>query len=165
MLLSSFKAASKANIKYMEIGGNISFLSSIYHLQEAAFSDFDLIRKHIAEDINLQVASYSMGGFSSEFLDYELLKKFAGVLNRHQITTVRNYDPLNSLDNIDFSAQLYEQNGLLNDITLLIPNGSYDMSTYIFLDTKYFIIYSLSIMIVGTVVIFGWGRNITRRYA
>jgi len=131
MLLSSFKAASKANIKYMEIGGNISFLSSIYHLQEAAFSDFNEIRKHIAEDINLQVASYSMGGFSSEFLDYELLKKFAGILSRHQITTVRTYDPLNSLENIDFSAQLYEQNGLLNDITLLIPNGSYDMSSYI----------------------------------
>ncbi len=130
-LLSSFKAASEANIKYMEIGGNISFLSSIYHLQEAAFSDFDEIRKHIAEDVNLQVACYSMGGFSSEFLDYELLNKFAAVLSRHQITTVRNYDPLNSLENIDFSAQIYEQKGLLNDITLVIPNGCSDIEPFI----------------------------------
>ncbi len=130
-LISSFKAASKANIKYMEIGGNISFLSSIYHLKEAAFSDFDLIRKNIDEDINLQVTTYSMGGFSNEFLDYELINKFAFILNRHQITTIRNYDPLNNLKNIDFSSNIYEQNGLLIDVTLLINNNVNDMKFYI----------------------------------
>jgi pyruvate carboxylase subunit B len=149
-LFSSFKAASKANIKYMEIGGNIAFLSSIYYLGEAAFSDFDLIREHIAEDVNLQVATYSMGGFSSEFLDYELLNKFAAVLSTHQITTVRNFDPLNSLNNIDFSSHIYEQNGLLTDITLVLHNGYTDMKHYIaFLEElrdSYMMFNSISIM-------------------
>ncbi len=116
--LPALDAAVKAGINYIEIGGGARFQALYFYCQEDAFAMMDKWRATVGPDVNLQTLSRGVNvvGLSSQSSD--IINLHAKLFKKHGITTIRNFDALNDVRNLDVSGRAIANNGLKHQVTV-----------------------------------------------
>ncbi|MBE6364452.1 MAG: biotin/lipoyl-binding protein [Lentisphaerae bacterium] len=124
--LPALDAAVKAGINHIEIGGGARFQALYFYCQEDAFQMMDKWRETVGPDVNLQTLSRGVNvvGLSSQSSD--IIDLHAKLFKKHGITTIRNFDALNDVRNLDVSGRAIAKHGLKHQVTVtlmgLAPN-------------------------------------------
>ncbi len=124
--LPALEAAVKAGISHIEIGGGARFQALYFYCQEDAFEMMDKWRATVGPDVNLQTLARGVNvvGLSSQSSD--IIDLHAKLFKKHGITTIRNFDALNDVRNLDVSGRAIAKHGLKHQITItmmgLAPN-------------------------------------------
>ena len=119
--LPALEAAVKAGINYIEIGGGARFQSLFFYTQENAFEEMDRWRAcvdSVAPGVNLQTLSRGVNvvGLSSQSSD--IIDLHAKLFKKHGITTIRNFDALNDVRNLEVSGHAIARHGLKHQVTV-----------------------------------------------
>ena len=116
--LPALEAAKDAGIKHIEIGGGARFQSLYFYCQEDAFEMMDLWRATVGPDVDLQTLSRGVNvvGLSSQSSD--IIDLHAKLFKKHGITTIRNFDALNDVRNLEVSGRAIAKHGLKHQITV-----------------------------------------------
>lgn len=124
--LPALEAAVKADINHIEIGGGARFQSLYFYCQEDAFEMMDKWRATVGPGVNLQTLSRGVNvvGLSSQPSD--IIDLHAKLFKKHGMTTIRNFDALNDVRNLDVSGKAIARHGLKHQVTVtmmgLAPN-------------------------------------------
>lgn len=127
--IPAIQAAVEAGINHMEIGGGARFQSPFFYCGEDAFDSMDLIRKTVGPDINLQTLARGINvvGLSSQSSD--IIDLHAKLFKKHGVTTIRNFDALNDVRNLEYSGRCVYNNGLQHQVVITLmglPPGMSD---------------------------------------
>ena len=130
------EAARDAGITHFEFGGGARFQSLFFYLNENAFDMMDKFRSIVGPDANLQTLARGSNSVMLDTGSRELIDLHAKMFAKHGTTTIRNFDALNDVQNLEYSAQCIKNHGLKHEavVTLmdLPPNctGAHDVPFY-----------------------------------
>ncbi|AYJ80903.1 biotin attachment protein [Aliarcobacter cryaerophilus ATCC 43158] len=130
------EAARDAGITHFEFGGGARFQSLFFYLNENAFEMMDKFRAIVGPDANLQTLARGINTVMLDTGSRELIDLHAKMFAKHGTTTIRNFDALNDVQNLEYSAQCIKNHGLKHEavVTLmdLPPNctGAHDVPFY-----------------------------------
>lgn len=130
------EAAKKAGINHFEFGGGARFQSLFFYLQENAFEMMDGFREIVGPDANLQVLSRGINTVMLDTGSREMIELFAKMFKKHGTTTVRNFDALNDVNNLAFSAEMIKKHGLDHEVVVTMMDlppgckGAHDVAFY-----------------------------------
>jgi len=138
--LPALKGAVDAGTTYLEVGGGARFQSLYFYCQEDAFDMMDKCRETVGPDVNLQTLARGVNvvGLSSQPRD--IVNLHAKLFKKHGITTIRNFDALNDVRNLEYSGRCIHDNGLKHQIVITmmgLPPGlrdSYPHSAKFYID-------------------------------
>lgn len=124
--IPAVEAASAAGLKHFEAGGGARFQSLYFYSNEDAFSMMDQFRAAAGPDANLQTLSRGVNvvGLSSQSRD--IIRLHAKLFKKHGMTTIRNFDALNDVNNLIDSGKAIVDAGLKHEVcvTLMaLPEG------------------------------------------
>lgn len=134
--LPAVSAAKEAGINHFEFGGGARFQSLYFYLNEDAFTMMDKFREAAGKDANLQTLSRGVNTVTLDTGSRELIDMHAKLFAKHGTTTIRNFDALNDVKNLEYSAQRIKHHGLKHEIVVtmmdLPPNcvGAHDAEFY-----------------------------------
>ena len=116
--LPAMEACKDAGIKWFEHGGGAIFQSKVFYCNENPFTAMDEIRTIMGPDINLQTLSRGINvvGLVSQCRDF--IKLHAQLFKKHGVTTIRNFDALNDVENLIYSGQCIVEAGLKHQVTI-----------------------------------------------
>ena len=124
--IPALEAASAAGLKHFEVGGGARFQSPYFYSNEDAFEMMDACRAATGPDANLQTLARGVNvvGLSSQSRD--IIKLHAKLFKKHGITTIRNFDALNDVNNLIDSGKAIVDAGAKHEVcvTLMaLPEG------------------------------------------
>ncbi|WP_086253075.1 biotin/lipoyl-containing protein [Campylobacter sp. P091] len=134
--LPAVSAAKEAGINHFEFGGGARFQSLYFYLNEDAFTMMDKFREAAGQDANLQTLSRGVNTVTLDTGSRELIDMHAKLFAKHGTTTIRNFDALNDVKNLEYSAQRIKHHGLKHEVVVtmmdLPPNcvGAHDAEFY-----------------------------------
>lgn len=134
--LPAVSAAKEAGINHFEFGGGARFQSLYFYLNEDAFVMMDKFREVAGKDANLQTLSRGVNTVTLDTGSRELVDLHAKLFAKHGTTTIRNFDALNDVKNLEYSAQRIKHHGLKHEVVVtmmdLPPNcvGAHDAEFY-----------------------------------
>jgi len=134
--MPAVEAASDAGIKHFEFGGGARFQSLFFYLQENAFDMMDKFRSIVGPDANLQTLARGINTVMLDTGSRELVDLHAKLFAKHGTTTIRNFDALNDVHNLEYSAQCIKNHGLKHEavVTMMdLPlgcHGAHDVAFY-----------------------------------
>ncbi|MDQ1263324.1 MAG: pyruvate carboxylase subunit [Campylobacterota bacterium] len=126
------EAAKVAGIKHFEFGGGARFQSLYFYLREDAFEMMDQFRKIVGPDANLQTLSRGVNTVMLDTGSKELIDLHAKMFKKHGATTIRNFDALNDVENLKYSAERIVHHGLKHEVVVTmmdLPPGCYGAHT------------------------------------
>jgi pyruvate carboxylase subunit B len=130
------EAAKQAGITHFEFGGGARFQSLFFYLQENAFEMMDGFREIVGPDANLQVLSRGINTVMLDTGSREMIDLFAKMFAKHGTTTVRNFDALNDVNNLAYSAQAIKKHGMNHEVVVTMMDlppgckGAHDVNFY-----------------------------------
>src|SRR5574344_2729450 len=134
--LPALKAAVEAGLKHFEVAGGARFQSPIFYCRENAFDTMDKIRSAAGPDVNLQSLSRGVNVVGLESQSRDIINLHAKLFKKHGISTIRNFDALNDVNNLIYSGQCIKDNGLNHEITITMMElpygceGAHDVAFY-----------------------------------
>ena len=126
------EAAKKAGITHFEFGGGARFQSLYFYLREDAFEMMDRFRKIVGPDANLQTLARGVNTVMLDTGSKELIDLHAKMFKKHGTTTIRNFDALNDVENLKYSAERITHYGLKHEVAVTmmdLPPGCYGAHT------------------------------------
>jgi pyruvate carboxylase subunit B len=130
------EAAKEAGITHFEFGGGARFQSLFFYLQENAFEMMDKFRSIVGPEANLQTLSRGINTVMLDTGSRELVDLHAKMFAKHGTTTIRNFDALNDVQNLEFSAQCIKNHGLKHEAVVTMMDlppgceGAHDVAFY-----------------------------------
>jgi pyruvate carboxylase subunit B len=130
------EAAKEAGITHYEFGGGARFQSLYFYLQEDAFKMMDKFRSIVGPDANLQTLSRGINTVMLDTGSRELVDMHARMFAKHGTTTIRNFDALNDVQNLEFSAACIKKHGLKHEVVVTMMDlppgceGAHDVAFY-----------------------------------
>jgi len=130
------QAAKEAGITHFEFGGGARFQSLFFYLQENAFEMMDKFRQIVGLDANLQTLSRGINTVTLDTGSRELVEMHARLFAKHGVTTIRNFDALNDVQNLEYSAKCIKKYGLNHEVTITLMDlppgceGAHDVNFY-----------------------------------
>ncbi|HIP53862.1 MAG TPA: biotin attachment protein [Sulfurimonas autotrophica] len=109
------EAAKMAGITHFEFGGGARFQSLYFYLREDAFEMMDKFRKIVGPDANLQTLARGVNTVMLDTGSKELIDLHAKMFKKHGTTTIRNFDALNDVENLKYSAERITHHGLKHE--------------------------------------------------
>ncbi len=134
--LPALKSAVEAGIKHFEVAGGARFQSPIFYCRENAFETMDKIREAVGPDINLQSLARGVNVVGLDSQPRDMINLHAKMFKKHGITTIRNFDALNDVNNLIYSGQCIVDNGLNHEVTITMMElpigctGAHDVAFY-----------------------------------
>ncbi|MPB71775.1 biotin attachment protein [Campylobacter fetus] len=134
--LPAVSAAKEAGINHFEFGGGARFQSLYFYLNEDAFLMMDKFRQAAGNDANLQTLSRGVNTVTLDTGSRELVDLHAKLFAKHNTNTVRNFDALNDVKNLQYSGERIVHHGLKHEVVVtmmdLPPNceGAHDAAFY-----------------------------------
>ncbi len=134
--MPAVEAAKEAGITHYEFGGGARFQSLYFYLQEDAFKMMDKFRGIVGADANLQTLSRGINTVMLDTGSRELVDMHAKMFAKHGTTTIRNFDALNDVQNLEFSAQCIKNHGLKHEVVVTMMDlppgctGAHDVAFY-----------------------------------
>lgn len=135
--MPAVEAAANAGITHFEAGGGARFQAPFFYCNENAFDMMDTFRLKAGPDANLQTLARGVNvvGLSSQPSD--IIKLHAQLFKKHGMTTIRNFDALNDVNNLIYSGQCIHEAGLKHEVTVTMMSlppgatGAHDPEFYI----------------------------------
>ena len=130
------EAAKSAGINHFEFGGGARFQSLFFYLQENAFEMMDRFREIVGPEANLQVLSRGINTVMLDTGSREMIDLFAKMFAKHGTTTVRNFDALNDVNNLAYSASCVKKHGMNHEAVITMMDlppgckGAHDVAFY-----------------------------------
>ncbi len=118
--LPALEAARDAGLTHFEIGGGARFQSLYFYCNEDAFDMMDAAREVVGPDANLQTLSRGVNVVGLESQSSDMIKMHAELFKKHGITTIRNFDALNDIDNLDYSGRCIAEAGLHHEVAVTL---------------------------------------------
>jgi len=114
--LPAVEAAVDAGITHFEAGGGARFQSLYFYCNEDAFSMMDQFRATAGPDADLQTLARGVNVVGLDSQPRDVIKLHADLFKKHGISTIRNFDALNDVDNLLYSGQCIVDAGLRHEI-------------------------------------------------
>jgi len=130
------EAAKQAGISHFEFGGGARFQSLYFYLQEDAFKMMDSFREIVGSDANLQVLSRGINTVMLDTGSREMIDLFAKMFAKHGTSTVRNFDALNDVNNLQYSSECIKKHGMNHEVVVTMMDlppgckGAHDVAFY-----------------------------------
>lgn len=134
--LPALESAVNAGLKHFEVGGGARFQSPIFYCNENAFDMMDTIRKTVGPDVNLQTLARGVNVVGLDSQPRDIINLHAKMFKKHGMTTIRNFDALNDVNNLIYSGQCIVDNGLNHEVTITMMelpigcSGAHDVEFY-----------------------------------
>jgi len=130
------EAAKEAGITHFEFGGGARFQSLFFYLQENAFDMMDKFRQIVGPNANLQTLARGINTVMLDTGSRELIDLHAKMFAKHGTTTIRNFDALNDVQNLEYSAECIKKYGLNHEVVVTLMDlppgctGAHDVPFY-----------------------------------
>ncbi len=130
------EAAKNAGINHFEFGGGARFQSLYFYLREDAFEMMDRFREIVGPEANLQTLSRGINTVMLDTGSRELIELHAKMFKKHGTTTIRNFDALNDVNNLAYSAECIKKHGLQHEVVITMMDlppgcrGAHDVAFY-----------------------------------
>jgi pyruvate carboxylase subunit B len=114
--LPAVKAAHEAGITWFEAGGGARFQSLYFYCNEDAFDMMDQFRSAVGPDVDLQTLARGVNVVGLESQSSDVVKLHAQLFKKHGMTTIRNFDALNDVNNLIYSGKCIADAGLKHQV-------------------------------------------------
>ena len=134
--LPALEAARDAGLTYFEAGGGARFQSLYFYCNEDAFDMMDAFRATAGPDANLQTLSRGVNVVGLESQSSDVIRMHAELFKKHGITTIRNFDALNDVQNLVHSGKCIVEAGLKHQVVVTMMelppgcSGAHDAEFY-----------------------------------
>lgn len=134
--LPAVQAACDAGMTYFEAGGGARFQSLYFYCNECAFDMMDAFRETTGPDANLQTLARGVNVVGLESQSSDIVKMHADLFKKHGITTIRNFDALNDVNNLIYSGKCIVEAGLKHQVVVTLMElppgceGAHDADFY-----------------------------------
>ena len=134
--LPALEAARDAGIDYFEAGGGARFQSLYFYCNEDAFDMMDQFRATAGPNANLQTLARGVNVVGLESQSADIIELHAKMFKKHGITTIRNFDALNDVNNLIHSGQAIVDAGLKHQVVVTMMelppgcSGAHDADFY-----------------------------------
>ncbi len=119
-------AAREAGITHFEAGGGARFQSLYFYTNEDAFAMMDEFRQVAGPEANLQTLARGVNVVGLDSQPRDIIKLHAQLFKKHGMTTIRNFDALNDVNNLIDSGKAIHDAGLKHEVTVTmmsLPEG------------------------------------------
>lgn len=129
-------AARDAGIKHFEMGGGARFQSLFFYLNENAFDMMDKFREIVGPEANLQTLSRGVNYVGLDTGSREIVDLHAKMFKKHGVSTIRNFDALNDVKNLEYSGERIKAHGLNHEVVVTMMDlppgctGAHDVPFY-----------------------------------
>ncbi len=110
--------AAQAGIEHLEAGGGAMFQSPFFYCNENAFEVMDAFRKAAGTKANLQTLARGINVVALDSQPSDIIKLHADLFKKHGMTTIRNFDALNDVNNLIYSGKCIKEAGLNHEVTI-----------------------------------------------
>jgi len=124
--MPAVEAAKEAGIRHFEAGGGAMFQSLYFYCNEDAFAAMDQFRKTAGPDANLQTLARGINIVGLDSQSRDIINLHAKVFKKHGITTIRNFEALNDVNNLIYSGKCIVDAGLQHEVVvtmMALPPG------------------------------------------
>lgn len=135
-LLPAIEAARAAGITYFEAGGGARFQALYFYCNEDAFAMMDAFRKTAGPDADLQTLARGINVVGLDSQSSDIIQLHARLFKKHGITTIRNFDALNDVENLIYSGKCIVDAGLKHQVCITLMelppgcDGAHDAEFY-----------------------------------
>jgi len=134
--MPAVEAAASAGITHFEAGGGARFQSLFMYCGESAFSMMDKFRQAAGPDANLQTLARGINVVALSSQPKDMIDLHAKMFKKHGMTHIRNFDALNDVRNLEYSAQCIKNAGLHHQVVVTMMElppgcrGAHDAEFY-----------------------------------
>lgn len=124
--MPAVEAARDAGITWFEAGGGARFQAPYFYSNEDAFKSMDTFRAKAGKDADLQTLSRGVNVVGLDSQPRDIIKLHAVLFKKHGITTIRNFDALNDVNNLIDSGRSIHEAGLKHQVVvtmMALPPG------------------------------------------
>ncbi|OQA45226.1 MAG: 2-oxoglutarate carboxylase large subunit [Spirochaetes bacterium ADurb.Bin315] len=124
--MPAVEAAREAGITHYEAGGGARFQTLYFYSNEDAFEMMDEFRRVAGPDADLQTLSRGVNVVGLDSQPRDIIKLHAKLFKKHGISTIRNFDALNDVNNLIDSGQAIVDAGLRHEVVvtmMALPPG------------------------------------------
>lgn len=118
--MPAVEAAVEAGITHMEAGGGARFQSLFFYCNESAFHMMDTFRKIAGPDADLQTLARGINVVALSQSPKDIIKLHATLFKKHGMTTIRNFDALNDIQNLEYSGECITEAGLHHQVCITL---------------------------------------------
>ncbi len=134
--LPAVEVARETGITHFEFGGGARFQSLFFYLQENAFEMMQRFREAAGPEANLQILARGINTVMLDTASREMIDLFAKLFAKYETTTVRNFDALNDIRNLEFSGAAIKKHGMMHEVVVTLMDlppgctGAHDAAFY-----------------------------------
>ena len=110
--------AAAAGITHFEAGGGALFQAAYFYSNEDAFRVMDDFRRIAGNNANLQTLARGINVVGLDSQPRDIIKLHAQLMKKHGITTIRNFDALNDVRNLEQAIKSTKKYGGQVEATL-----------------------------------------------
>jgi pyruvate carboxylase subunit B len=118
--LPAVEATREAGIDHFEAGGGARFQALYFYCNEDAFAMMDRFRAAAGPQANLQTLSRGVNVVGLDSQSSDIIDLHAKLFKKHGITTIRNFDALNDVDNLIPSGRAIKAAGLNHEVAVTL---------------------------------------------
>jgi len=125
--MPAVQAACDAGISHFEAGGGARFQSLYFYTNEDAFDMMDEFRRVAGPNADLQTLSRGINVVGLDSQPRDIITMHAQLFKKHGISTIRNFDALNDVDNLIDSGRAIHEAGLRHEVCvtmMALPPGA-----------------------------------------
>jgi len=116
--MPAVKASVDAGITNIEAGGGARFQSLFFYCGESAFDMMDRFRKEVGPSVALQTLARGINVVALSQCPRDIIDLHAKMFKKHGMTTIRNFDALNDVRNLEYSGERIAHHGLNHQIVI-----------------------------------------------
>ncbi len=124
--LPALEAACDAGMSHFEAGGGARFQSLFFYCNENAFDMMDAFRETAGPEANLQTLARGVNVVGLDSQSSDVIKLHAQMFKKHGMSTIRNFDALNDVNNLVYSGKCIAEAGLRHEVCvtmMALPPG------------------------------------------
>ncbi len=116
--MPAVKATVDAGITNIEAGGGARFQSLFFYCGESAFDMMDRFRTEVGPNVALQTLARGINVVALSQCPRDIIDLHAKMFKKHGMTTIRNFDALNDVRNLEYSGERIAHHGLNHQVVV-----------------------------------------------
>ena len=116
--LPAVKACVEAGQTHFEAGGGARFQAPFFYCNESAFDMMDKFRAAAGPNADLQTLARGINVVGLDSQSRDIIDLHAKMFKKHGITTIRNFDALNDVNNLIDSGKAITDAGLNHEVVV-----------------------------------------------
>lgn len=116
--MPAVKVCAEAGQTHFEAGGGARFQAPFFYCNESAFDMMDTFRKTAGPDANLQTLARGINVVGLDSQSRDIIDLHAKMFKKHGMTTIRNFDALNDVNNLIDSGKSITAHGLKHEVVV-----------------------------------------------